>query len=125
MAGEKIAFAITEPDAGSNSHNISTTATRDGDRWVLQGTKYYISGVDESCAVLVVARTGTDEETGRARLSLFLVDADAPGLERTLIPVEICSPEKQFTLFMDHVSVGADRLDRRPKATGCARSSTA
>ena len=110
VAGEKIAFAITEPDAGSNSHNISTTATRDGDRWVLQGTKYYISGVDESCAVLIVARTATDEETGRARLSLFLVDADAPGLERTLIPVEICSPEKQFTLFMDQVSVGADRL---------------
>ena len=67
VAGEKMAFAITEPDAGSNSHNISTTATRDGDRWVLQGTKYYISGVDESDAVLVVARTGTDDDD-RSRL---------------------------------------------------------
>jgi alkylation response protein AidB-like acyl-CoA dehydrogenase len=110
VAGEKIVFAITEPDAGSNSHNISTTATRDGDTWVLRGTKYYISGVDEACAILVVARTGTDEGTGGARLSLFIVDASARGLERTLIPVEICSPEKQFTLFFDDVGVPADRL---------------
>jgi alkylation response protein AidB-like acyl-CoA dehydrogenase len=110
VAGEKIVFAITEPDAGSNSHNISTTATRDGDTWVLRGTKYYISGVDEACAILVVARTGTEEGTGRARLSLFIVDAAAPGLERTMIPVEICSPEKQFTLFFDDVGVPADRL---------------
>ena len=103
-------FAITEPDAGSNSHNISTTATRDGDLWRLRGTKTYISGVDEAAQMLVVARTGTDEQTGRARLSLFIVDTDAPGLERQMIPVEIRAPEKQFTLFFDHVEVGADRL---------------
>ena len=38
-----MAFAITEPDAGSNSHNIATTATRDGDIYRLNGTKYFIS----------------------------------------------------------------------------------
>jgi alkylation response protein AidB-like acyl-CoA dehydrogenase len=53
----KMAFAITEPDAGSNSHKIATSATRDGDVWRLNGTKYYISGADESEAVLVVTRT--------------------------------------------------------------------
>ncbi|MGH9022037.1 MAG: acyl-CoA dehydrogenase family protein [Acidimicrobiia bacterium] len=106
----KMAFAITEPDAGSNSHNISTVATRDGDTWTLRGTKYYLSGVDESVAVLVVARTGVDESTGKGRLSLFIVDSDAPGLERSHIPVEIVAPEKQFTLFFDNVEVGADRL---------------
>jgi alkylation response protein AidB-like acyl-CoA dehydrogenase len=110
IAGEKMVFAITEPDAGSNSHNISTTARRDGDVWKLRGTKTYISGVDEAATVLVVARTGTDESTGRARLSLFVVDTDAPGLERQLIPVEIRAPEKQFTLFFDDVEVPADRL---------------
>jgi alkylation response protein AidB-like acyl-CoA dehydrogenase len=108
--GEKMVFAITEPDAGSNTHNLSTTATRDGDVWRLRGTKTYISGVDEAAQVLVVARTGTDEETGRARLSLFIVDTDAPGLERQVIPVEIRAPEKQFTLFFDNVEVAADRL---------------
>jgi alkylation response protein AidB-like acyl-CoA dehydrogenase len=106
----KMAFAITEPDAGSNSHNISTTATRDGDVYRLSGTKYYISGADESEAVLVVTRTGTDEHSGRGRLSLFVVDLDSVGLEKTVIPVEIVAPEKQFTLFFDNVVVPADRL---------------
>ena len=106
----KMAFAITEPDAGSNSHKIATSARRDGDVWRLNGTKYYISGADESEAVLVVTRTGVDEDTGRGRLSLFIVDLDTPGLDKTLIPVEIVAPEKQFTLFFDNVEVPADRL---------------
>jgi alkylation response protein AidB-like acyl-CoA dehydrogenase len=109
-SGEKMVFAITEPDAGSNSHNLSTSATRDGDVYRLRGTKTYISGVDEAAAVLVVARSGTDEETGRARLSLFIVDTDDPRLERTEIPVEIVAPEKQFLLFFDDVEVPRDRL---------------
>ena len=108
--GWKMAFAITEPDAGSNSHNISTVATRDGDEYRLRGTKYYISGVDEAETMLVVARTGIDEGSGRGKLSLFIVDCDAPGLERTVIPVEIVAPEKQYTLFFDDVRVPADRL---------------
>ena len=53
---ETMAFAITEPDAGTNSHNITTTARRDGDEWLLKGQKIYISGVDEAKNVLVVAR---------------------------------------------------------------------
>jgi len=109
-AGEKMVFAITEPDAGSNSHNISTTATRDGDVYRLNGSKTFISGVDEATNMVVVTRTGTDPDTGRARLSLFVVDTDAPGLERTLIPVEISAPEKQYTLFFDNVEVPADRM---------------
>jgi alkylation response protein AidB-like acyl-CoA dehydrogenase len=108
--GEKMAFAITEPDAGSNTHRLSTTATRDGDVYRLRGTKTYISGVDEAHAVLVVARTGTDEATGDARLSMFIVDRDSPGFEYTLIPVEIAAPEKQFQLFFDDVQIPSDRL---------------
>ncbi|PXY17449.1 acyl-CoA dehydrogenase family protein [Prauserella muralis] len=109
-SGETImAFAITEPDAGSNSHNISTAATRDGGDYVLRGTKYYISGVDEAEAILVVTRTGTDT-SGRGRLSLLIVPTDAPGLERTAIPVEVTAPETQFTLFFDDVRVPAENL---------------
>jgi alkylation response protein AidB-like acyl-CoA dehydrogenase len=106
----KMAFAITEPDAGSNSHNIAVSAARDGDLYRLNGTKYYISGCDESQSVLVVTRTSTDESTGRGRLSLFVVDIDSPGVQMTPIPVEIVAPEKQFTLFFDNVQVPADRL---------------
>src|SRR4029077_4773804 len=104
----------TEPDAGSNSHDLSTTATRDGDVYRLRGTKTYISGVDEAPRMLVVARTGTDDATGsrpgRAQLSLFVVDTAAPGLDRTPIPVEVAIPEKQFQLFFTDVEVPADRL---------------
>src|SRR5215813_7155664 len=59
--GDKMVFAITEPDAGLNSHHLTTTATRDRDVYRLRGTKTYISGVDEAPRVLVVARTGVDE----------------------------------------------------------------
>ena len=107
--GTKMAFAITEPDAGSNSHRISTTATRDGDTYRIRGTKTFISGVDEADWVLAVTRTAVDEATGQSRLSLFVVDADAPGLTRSIIPVELSLPEKQFTLFFDDVEVPAAR----------------
>jgi alkylation response protein AidB-like acyl-CoA dehydrogenase len=103
-------FAITEPDAGSNSHNIATRAQRDGDVYRVSGTKTFISGVDEAERMLLVVRTGTDESTGRAQLSLLVVDTDAAGLERAPIPVEINLPEKQFQLFFDDVQVPADRL---------------
>ncbi|WP_111719159.1 acyl-CoA dehydrogenase family protein [Homoserinimonas sp. OAct 916] len=110
----KVVFAITEPDAGSNSHRISTTATRDGDEWVLSGSKYYISGVDEADALLVVARTGQRDEgtggQGRAKLSLFIVPIDAPGMEKTPIDMDVMLPEKQYTLFFDGVRLGADAL---------------
>ena len=108
--GQQMAFAITEAGAGSNSHRISTVAERRDGGWVLRGEKQYISGVDQATAVLVVARTGTDERTGRGELSLFVVDADAAGLTRSLIPVEIVAPERQFTLHLDEVVVGDDRL---------------
>jgi len=106
----KFAFAITEPDAGSNSHRISTIATRAGNGYRLSGTKYYISGVDEASHVLVVARSGVDEATGRGRLSLFVVPTDARGLTMTPIEVEMVAPERQFTLHFDAVEVAADGL---------------
>lgn len=104
-----MAFAITEPDAGSNSHNITTTATRDGDNWVLNGRKTYISGVDEADAVLLVSRTA-DARTGKLKPCLFVVPTDAEGFEAQVIPMEIVAPEKQFSLFIDNVRVPADAL---------------
>jgi alkylation response protein AidB-like acyl-CoA dehydrogenase len=105
----RMAFAITEPDAGSNSHNLSTVARRDGSDWVLSGRKTYISGVDEADAVLVVGRA-EDARTGTLRPALAVVPTDAPGFEKALIPVEITGPEKQFTLFLDEVRLPADAM---------------
>lgn len=106
-AGEaKMAFAITEPNAGSNSHELETTATRHGDVYRLRGQKCFISGVDEAEWILVVARGGEDPR-GRPGLSIFVVDARARGLEARPIPFEIVAPEKQFALFFDDVEVPA------------------
>ena len=106
---EKVVFAITEPDAGSNTHRLATTARRDGDDWLVSGEKYYISGVDTAEALLLVARTGRDAN-GDALLSLFLVPTDAPGLRRTPLPVDVMVPEQQFTLHFDDVRLPSSAL---------------
>lgn len=105
----KVAFAITEPDAGSNSHNISTSARRSNGGWAVRGQKTYISGVEESDAILVVARARAEDGTLGLPL-LVIVDADAPGLERQEIPTAVGTSDKQWQLFFDDVEVDADRL---------------
>jgi alkylation response protein AidB-like acyl-CoA dehydrogenase len=106
----KMAFALTEPDAGSNSHNVSTTARRTDAGWVITGGKYYISAVDECEALLLVARDDSVTSAGRSRLSLFIVPIDAPGLTLQPIPTALVSPDRQFTVFLDDVRVGQDTL---------------
>jgi alkylation response protein AidB-like acyl-CoA dehydrogenase len=105
----KIAFAITEPDAGSNIHRLSTTAHRDGDKYYISGQKTFITAADQADALLVVARTGADA-AGRAELSLLLVDRDTPGIELHRIPMTFEITDKSFTVFFDNVAVPADRL---------------
>jgi alkylation response protein AidB-like acyl-CoA dehydrogenase len=107
-----MAFAITEPDAGSNSHEITTTARRDGDDWILSGQKVYISGVDQAQAILVVSRaeTSTGTKSESLRPALFVVPTDTPGVSWTKIDMEIVSPENQFQLFFDEVRLPADAL---------------
>ncbi|GAA2468419.1 acyl-CoA dehydrogenase family protein [Terrabacter carboxydivorans] len=106
---KKMAFAITEPDSGSNSHEISLSAEyRDG-QWHLNGAKYYVSILDEAEHVLVVARTGTGTDR-RHRHSLFVVPTNSPGVAFSMIPVEMVAPEKQFTLTFDDVLVGEENL---------------
>jgi alkylation response protein AidB-like acyl-CoA dehydrogenase len=104
-----MAFAITEPDAGSNSHNITTTARRTADGWSLSGRKVYISGLDVAQAVLVVGRT-EDAKTGKLKPALFIVPTDAAGVEFTKIEMDLISPDKQFSLFLDDVQLPAEAL---------------
>ncbi|MDP2085434.1 MAG: acyl-CoA dehydrogenase family protein [Gemmobacter sp.] len=107
---KRLAFAITEPDAGSNTHKVATVARRNGDGWVLKGTKYWTSAVDESDAIMVVARGEELDAQGRGQLSLFLVPPDAPGLSRTPIETALHVPETQFMLYFDDVHVPGDAL---------------
>ena len=106
-----MAFGITEPDAGSNSHRITTTARRDQDTgdWILTGRKVFISGVDLADATLIVGRT-EDARTGRLKPCLFIVPRDTPGFTRRPIDMELAAAEKQFELTLDDVRLPADAL---------------
>ncbi|WP_405841142.1 acyl-CoA dehydrogenase family protein [Streptomyces sp. NBC_01518] len=104
-----MAFGITEPDAGSNSHRITTTARKDGTDWLLTGRKVFISGVDLADATLIVGRT-EDSRTGRLKPCLFIVPRDAPGFTRRQIDMELQASEKQFELTLDDVRLPADAL---------------
>src|SRR4051812_26164837 len=106
----KVAFAITEPDAGTNSHNISTSLARGGNGgFVLNGQKTYISGVEHADAVLVVARTRLPDG-GLGLPSLAIVDVDSPGFTRDVIPMPYVGPDQQWTLYFDGVEVEEERL---------------
>ncbi|MEU8749923.1 acyl-CoA dehydrogenase family protein [Streptomyces chartreusis] len=106
-----MAFGITEPDAGSNSHRITTTARRDPDTgdWLLTGRKVFISGVDIADATLIVGRT-EDARTGNLKPCLFMVPRDAEGFTRHQIDMELSAAEKQFELTLDDVRLPADAL---------------
>jgi alkylation response protein AidB-like acyl-CoA dehydrogenase len=106
----RIAFAITEPDAGTNSHNLATslTPTPEGG-YRLNGQKVFISGVESSDAVLVVARMRQPD--GSLGLPApVLIDVDAPGMQRTMLPMAIRGADRQWQLFFDNVELSADRL---------------
>ncbi|MFC9704026.1 acyl-CoA dehydrogenase family protein [Streptomyces sp. NPDC056943] len=104
-----MAFGITEPDAGSNSHRITTTATRTEEGWVLNGRKVFVSGVDIADATLIVGRT-SDARTGNLKPCLFIVPREAPGFGRRHIEMELAADEKQFELTLDDVHLPADAL---------------
>jgi alkylation response protein AidB-like acyl-CoA dehydrogenase len=90
---------------------VTTTARRDGDEWVVSGMKYYISGIDHCDHFLLVARTGTDERTGRGQLTLFIVDdPHAAGISTQVIATALQAPERQFTVYLDGLRLPADSV---------------
>ena len=79
--GELIgSFALTEPDAGSDAGSLKTSARLEGDNYVLNGTKRFITNAPRAGVFTLMARTGKQEDKARG-VSAFLVDADLPGLE--------------------------------------------
>ncbi len=99
----RMAFALTEADAGSNTHRLLTRAQRHGDGYEIDGAKVFISGADDADAIVVVARAPRG-------ISLLIVPADAPGLRRDPLPTAVVAPERQFTLFFDQVRVPVQAL---------------
>jgi alkylation response protein AidB-like acyl-CoA dehydrogenase len=113
LGGELLgAYCLSEPHAGSDPAAMRTTARRDGDEWVIKGTKAWTTHGGFADFYLVMARTGEGtESSSRAGISCFLVPADAPGLSAN-------PPEKKMGLTgstttamnFDNVRIPADRL---------------
>ncbi|MFS0737134.1 acyl-CoA dehydrogenase family protein [Sphingomonas sp. 1P06PA] len=107
---KRMAFSITEPNAGSNTHNVSTVARETADGWTISGSKYWTSAIDESDAVLIVARDEARSTPERSALSLFIAPTDAPGISWHRIDSALRVPEQQFTVFYDDVKLPASAL---------------
>ncbi|MEA2476963.1 MAG: acyl-CoA dehydrogenase [Actinomycetota bacterium] len=78
-------LAVTEPDAGSDVASLKCSAKRDGDHWVINGSKLFIS--NGAWADFIVVAAKTDKDAGHAGLTLFVVDAGTPGFEARRIPM--------------------------------------
>lgn len=109
IAGRKgSSLAITEPGGGSDVANLTTTAKRDGNHWVLNGSKTFITGGMESDYFVVGARTG---DAGLGGISLFFVESDAPGFSRTALDKKQgWWASSQATLYFDDCRVPASHL---------------
>jgi acyl-CoA dehydrogenase len=111
-SGEAIAaFAMTEPECGSDAANMQTSALLDGNSWVLVGEKTYISNGGIADFYLTFARTGEGE--GARGLSAFIVPADADGL-RVAGRIEVIAPHPLARLTYDEVRLPADALVGEP-----------
>ncbi|WP_437601818.1 acyl-CoA dehydrogenase family protein [Sorangium sp. So ce590] len=97
LSGRRIgAFALTEPEAGSDVASLRTEARREGDGWVLDGEKVLISNVPLAHHLVVFARTGDNggggRGGGRAEITAFLVDSGAPGVAAEPLPMSVPHP---------------------------------
>jgi acyl-CoA dehydrogenase len=109
-SGEAIAaFAMTEPECGSDAANIQTSAMRDGDEWALVGEKTLISNGGIADFYLTFAQTGEGE--GARGLSAFIVPADAVSVEERL---EVIAPHPLARLKYDNVRIPADAIVGEP-----------
>ena len=106
------AFAVTEPNAGSETTRIETRAVRKGDRYVVNGQKIFISRVKQSDLMMLLARTTPyDELTDKTRgLSVFLVDMRNVKGHLEVQPLDLMINHHTNTLFFDDVEIPADSL---------------
>jgi acyl-CoA dehydrogenase len=105
------AFAMTEPECGSDAANMATSAMRDGNEWVIVGEKTYISNGGIADFYVTFARTGEGE--GARGLSAFIVPADAPGLS-VAERIEVIAPHPLARLTYDKVRIPADAIIGEP-----------
>jgi len=125
-AGERnFSIGITEPEAGTNTLNVATRAEKDGDEYVLNGNKAWISFADRADNMILVTRTTPRDEVDRGTdgISLFIVDMDDPGIDVSPILKHGINYSKSCEVFIEDVRVPEENLlGEKTRAGG--RSST-
>ena len=108
----KICFALTEPDAGTNSFAIKSRATRTDSGWALSGQKAFITGAKMADYMLVIARTESAEAAANRTqgLSLFVISTKSPGIEYQPMPIDAVAGDTQYSVFFDNVQIGEEAL---------------
>ncbi|MHB9286475.1 acyl-CoA dehydrogenase family protein [Halobacteriales archaeon Cl-PHB] len=112
-AGDRnFSIGITEPEAGTNTLNVATRAERDGDEYVLNGQKAWITYADRADNMILVTRTTPRDEVERGTdgISLFVVDMDTPGIDVSPIPKHAINYSKSCEVFFEDVRVPAESL---------------
>ena len=113
-SGRRVAaFALSEPDAGSDVAALSTTATRDGDAWRLDGVKTWISNAGLADFYVVFARSDPKADKASRGLSAFVVDASTPGLDASE-RIDVIAPHPLGTLRFANCRVPGDALLGQP-----------
>jgi alkylation response protein AidB-like acyl-CoA dehydrogenase len=105
-----VAFALTEPQTGSDAASIKTYAVMDGDDFILRGQKWFITSAHVADQLVVVAKTDPGADPAHKGFSIFLVDAKAPGVQ--MLPIETMGRHTTHTnqVFFDDVRVPKSHL---------------
>ncbi len=108
----KDAFALTEPGAGSDARGITTKAVRDGDHWVINGVKQFISHADIADFIVLIAVTGVDETPRgpRKRFTAFLLDKTLPGLRVEPMKSIVTRGYNPTMVYLEDVRVHSDDI---------------
>ena len=112
IAGDRrLAFAITEPDAGTNSFAMRTTAVRSGSEYRVSGRKRWISSAGEADDLFLVCAGGAAASAGGRRpITILVADMHAPGISTEVLTADAGTPERQYDVVFDDVRVPAGNL---------------
>ncbi len=107
MQGHTMCYGITEPDAGTNTHKVSTTAVEEGDHYIINGKKIFISEADRSRFIAVVTKVVSEGEG--ERIGTIIVDMRTEGVKKTPLDIAVFG-DIQYSVFFDNVKVPKECL---------------
>ncbi|MDQ3963151.1 MAG: acyl-CoA dehydrogenase family protein [Actinomycetota bacterium] len=116
-AEKSMCFALTEPDAGSDAQSIRTTATPDGDDWIINGTKHFITNGKHADFALVFATNDRDKKA-QGGITAFIVERGTPGFKVGRAQRGMVEGEGQFELIFDNCRVSSEQILAGPENVG-------